>query len=86
MAEMMLSNLTRRLSPAGAHQSSAVPRNGRIDQVTAHLSQALEGACVVEADQAAVSGHVGIDDGDQSASMIRQDSDGLIAQIRNHRE
>lgn len=53
--------------PADAYQGPAVPREGGVDQVAAQLSKALEGASLIEADQAAVSGHVGIDDSDQFA-------------------
>jgi hypothetical protein len=44
---------------------AAMPLSGRIDQVGTESTQALKGTQVIQADQTAVTNHVGIDHGDQ---------------------
>ena len=50
---------------AGLDDPAAMLLDRRIDQLSAERTQSLEGSRVIQADQAAVAHHVGIDDGDQ---------------------
>ena len=50
---------------AGLHHSAAVLADCRVDQRAAQRAQTTQRASIVQADQAAVADHVGIDDSDQ---------------------
>ena len=63
---------------AGLDDPAAMLLDRRVDQVAAESTQPFERSCVVQADQAAVADHVGIDDGDQLPPIWRTVRSGLM--------